>query len=83
MNVYVAQFNTIPYGPGPQNSVLFSGGPALLDAINQKCGTSFLGGAVQAAAGLATGAAPRLVEGGFALVSSAIAAAAAGAVALL
>ena len=83
MNVYTSQLSTIPYAPGIANSVLFGGEPALYDAINQKCGASFLGGAAQAAGGLATGAAPRSVDGGFALVSSAIAAAAAGAVALL
>ena len=83
MNIYTSQLSSIPYGPGNGNSVLFGGEPALYEAINSKCGASFLGGAVQAAGGLATGAAPRSVDGGFALVSSAIAAAAAGAVALL
>jgi len=83
MNVYTTQLSSLPYGPMISNSVLFPGEAALYDAINQKCGTSFLGGAVQAAGGLATGAAPRSVDDGFALVSSAIAAAAAGAVALL
>jgi hypothetical protein len=83
MNVYTSQLGNLPYAPGISNSVLFGGEPALYDAINQKCGASFLGGAAQAAGGLATGAAPRSVDGGFALVSSAIAAAAAGAVALL
>jgi len=83
MNVYTTQLSTIPYGPGISSSVLFGGEPALYDAVNQKCGASFLGGAAQAAGGLATGAAPRSMVGGFALVKSAIAAAAAGAVALL
>jgi hypothetical protein len=83
MNVYTTQLSSIPYAAGIANSALFGGEPALYDAINQKCGASFLGGAAQAAGGLATGAAPRSVDGGFALVSSAIAAAAAGAVALL
>ena len=83
MNVYTSQLSSLPYGPGISNSVLFGGESSLYDAINQKCGGSFLGGAAQAAGGLATGAAPRSVDGGFALVSSAIAAAAAGAVALL
>ena len=83
MNVYTAQLSNYPYGPGISNSLLIGGEPALYEAINQKCGASFLGGAAQAAGGLATGAAPRSVDGGFALVSSAIAAAAAGAVALL
>ncbi len=83
MNAYTTQLNNIPYGPSISNSELFPGEPALYEAINQKCGASFLGGAVQAAGGLATGAAPRSVDGGFAFVGSAIAAAAAGAVALL
>lgn len=83
MNTYTSLLSTWPYAPGISNSALFPGEPALYDAINQKCGDSFLGGAVQAAAGLATGAAPRSADSGFALVGSAIAAAAAGAVALL
>jgi hypothetical protein len=83
MNIYTSQLSMIPYCPGISNSVLFGGEPALYEAINEKCGAPFLGGAAQAAGGLATGAAPRSVDGGFALVSSAIAAAAAGAVALL
>ncbi|KAI0278914.1 hypothetical protein BGY98DRAFT_916382 [Russula aff. rugulosa BPL654] len=83
MNIYIAQLGRIPYAPSISKSVLFPSEPELYTAINQKCGASFLGGAVQAAGGLATGAAPRSVDGGFALVSSAIAAAAAGAVALL
>jgi hypothetical protein len=83
MNVYTSQLSDRPYAPGISNSLLFGGEPALYAAISQKCGASFLGGAAQAAGGLATGAAPRSVDGGFAFVSSAIAAAAAGAVALL
>lgn len=83
MNDYTTQLSTIPYGPGISNSILFSGQPALYNAINQKCGSSFLGGAVQAAGGLATGAAPRSADGGFVVVGSAIAVAAAGAMAFL
>jgi hypothetical protein len=83
VNVYTSQLSNFPYAPGMANSVLFGGELALYSAINQKCGASFLGGAAQAAGGLATGAAPRSVDGGFGLVNSAIAAAAAGAVALL
>lgn len=83
MNAYTTQLSTTPYAPGIGQSVLLESEPGLYSAINQKCGASFLGGAVQAAGGLATGAAPRSVDGGFALVSSAIAAAAAGAAALL
>jgi hypothetical protein len=83
MNDYTTQLSTVPYGPGINNSVLFPGQPALYKAINEKCGSSFLGGAVQAAGGLATGAAPRSADSGFAVVGSAIAAVAAGVVALL
>jgi hypothetical protein len=83
MNVYTSQLSTIPYGPGISNSKLLGGEPALYNAINQKCGATFLNGAAQAAGGLATGAAPRSADAGFALVSSAIAATAAGVVALL
>jgi hypothetical protein len=83
MNIYTNRFSTLPYAPVIANSALFSGMTALYDAINQKCGSSFLAGESQAAGGLATGAAPRSVDGGLARVGSAIAAAAAGAVALL
>jgi hypothetical protein len=83
MNGYTSQLNSIPYGPGAGSSVLFPGLTTLYNAINQKCGSSFLNGQVQAAGGLATGAALQSVDGGFAsFVGSAIAAAA-GAVALL
>jgi len=83
MGAWTNELSSVPYGPGMSNSQLFSGEPALYSAINSKCGASFLGGEVQAAGGLATGAAPRSADGGFAFVGSAIAAAAAGAVALL
>jgi hypothetical protein len=83
MNGYTTFMGNFPYGPGSTSSVLFSGLQALYNAINTQCGTSFLGGQVQAAGGLATGAAPLSVDSGFAFVGSAIAAAAAGVVALL
>lgn len=83
VGAYTTQLSNVPYGPGMSNSQLLSGEPALYSAINSKCGASFLGGEVQAAGGLATGAAPRSADGGFAFVGSAIAAAAAGAAALL
>ena len=83
MGAYTSQLSAVPYGPGLGNSLLLPGEPALYSAINSKCGSAFLGGEVQAAGGLATGAAPRSADGGFAFVGSAIAAAAAGAVALL
>jgi len=84
MNIYIDQLNNAPYRPGIDNSVLFPGQRELYKTINTKCGTAFLGGQAQAVAGgLATGAAPRLADSGLAFVSSAFAAAAAGAVALL
>jgi len=83
MGAYTTQLSSSPYGPGLANSQLLPGESALYDAINSKCGNAFLGGQVQAAGGLATGAAPRSADSGFAFVGSAIAAAAAGAVALL
>jgi len=82
MTTYTTQMNKYPYAPGTGNSVLLASEPALYGAINSKCGASFLGGAVEAAGGLATGAAPRSADGAFALAGSVIAAAA-GAIALL
>ncbi|KAI9463937.1 hypothetical protein F5148DRAFT_1210606 [Russula earlei] len=84
MNAYTSQLSNVPYGPGVPNSVLFPGQQALYDAINATCGSAFLGGESQAVAGaLATGAAPRSVDGASALIGSAIVAAAAGVIALL
>jgi len=83
MGAYTSQLSATPYGPGLGSSQLLPGEPALYSAINSKCGAAFLSGEVQAAGGLATGAAPRSADGGFAFVGSAMAAAAAGAVALL
>jgi hypothetical protein len=83
MNVYTTALNTFPYAPGLKFSVLLQGQPTLYAAINTKCGASFLGGQVQAAGGLATGAAPRSVDSAFALVGSVISTVAMGAIALL
>jgi hypothetical protein len=83
MNVYTAQLNNEPYGPGISSSVLLSGQPALYAAINSKCGPSFLSGQVQAAGALSTSAAPHAADATFALFGSAIVAVAAGAIAVL
>ncbi|KAI0262743.1 hypothetical protein BC834DRAFT_828509 [Gloeopeniophorella convolvens] len=83
MNVYTTQLNAVPYAPGIQNSALLAGQPTLYDAVNSKCGAALLGGPVQAAGGLATGAAPRAADGSLALLGSALAAVAAGAIAVL
>jgi hypothetical protein len=83
MGVYTTQLGNQPYTPGLQSSQLLASEQGLYTAINSKCPSSFLSGQVQAAGGLSTGAAPRSADGGFAFVGSAIAAAAAGAAALL
>jgi hypothetical protein len=83
MNQYIEQLGSTPYAPGFSNSQLLANEPTLYTTINSKCGNSFLGGQVQAAGGLATGAAPRSADGSFGFVGSAIAAVAAGAAALL
>jgi len=83
MTVYTTQLNSVPYGPGLNNSLILSGQPALYSAINTKCGADFLSGAVQAAGALSTGAAPRAADTTFALLGSAIVAVAAGAIAVL
>jgi hypothetical protein len=83
MSDYTTQLGNTPYAPGLPNSVLLADEQSLYSAVTSKCGANFLGGEVQAAGGLATGAAPRSADGGFVFVGSAIAAAAAGAAALL
>ncbi|KAN0136573.1 hypothetical protein V8E53_005620 [Lactarius tabidus] len=83
MNIFTQQLNSMPYGPGIDSSYLLSGQPALYAAINKECGTSFLSGQVQAAGALSTGAAPRAADASFAFIGSAIAALAAGVVAVL
>jgi len=80
---YTTQLGNTPYAPGLPNSVLLADEQGLYSAVTSTCGASFFGGEVQAAGGLATGAAPRSADGGFVFVGSAIAAAAAGAAALL
>jgi hypothetical protein len=83
MNLYTGQLNSIPYAPGIDSSYLLAGQPALYAAINKECGESFLSGQVQAAGALSTGAAPRAADASFAFIGSAIAALAAGVVAVL
>ena len=83
ISAYTTQLGNTPYAPGLQNTQLLGSEQALFNAITSKCGASFLNGQAQAAGGLATGAAPRSADGGFALVGSAFAAAAVGAAALL
>jgi hypothetical protein len=83
MNGYLSQLGQLVYGPGISNSYFLSDQSTLYTAINSKCGASFLGGQAQAAGGLATGAAPRPVDGTFSLVGSAISAIVMGSVALL
>lgn len=83
MNVWITQLQKYPYGPGLNSSSLLAGESALYSAISQTCGNNFLGGEVQAAGALATGAAPRSADSSFAFAGSAIAAVAAGAAALL
>ncbi|KAI0000761.1 hypothetical protein BJV74DRAFT_820453 [Russula compacta] len=83
MNVWITQLQKYPYGPGLNSSSLLAGQSALYNAISQTCGNNFLGGEVQAAGALATGAAPRSADSSFAFAGSAIAAVAAGAAALL
>lgn len=83
MNGYITQLSKVPYAPGMNSSILLADQTPLYNAITTKCGASFLGGQVQAAGGLATGAAPRSADSAFALVSSVITAIAVGAMALL
>jgi len=65
-----------PYGPGMSNSLLLAGQPALYQAINSKCPSGFLSGAVQAAGGLSgglvSGAAPRVAGQELSIALSAI-----------
>jgi hypothetical protein len=83
MNVYTTQLAGIPYSPSISSSCLLSAQATLYNAINSKCGASFLGGQVQAAGALAKGAASRSADSSFALVGSGISAIALGAMALL
>jgi hypothetical protein len=80
---YTLVLGEYPYSPGLSNSVLLADEQSVYSAVTSECGASFLNGEVQAAGGLATSAAPRSADGGFVFVGSAIAAAAAGAAALL
>jgi len=55
----VSQYTTfeqeVPYGPTIANSSLLGGQADLYNAITQKCGASFMSGAVQAAGGISKG----------------------------
>lgn len=83
MNIFTGYLNAMPYAPGISNSYLLVNQPALYSAINKECGTEFLSGQVQAAGALSTGAAPRAADASFAFIGSAMAALAAGVVAVL
>ena len=83
INVYTSQLNDEPYAPGLPSSRLLSGQVAIYNAINSKCGASFLSGQVVAAGALSTNAAPRRSDATFTLFGSAIVAVAAGVIAVL
>jgi hypothetical protein len=53
---YISFEQSVPYGPGLSNSPLMGGQSDLYNAINNTCGKSFFGGAVQAAGGISGGA---------------------------
>ena len=46
---------SVPYAPGLNNSPLMGGQSELYNAVTNTCGSSFFGGAVQAAGGLSGG----------------------------
>ncbi|TBU39481.1 hypothetical protein BD309DRAFT_969647 [Dichomitus squalens] len=52
---YISFESSTPYAPGLASSVLLSGQSALYQAVQSTCGSSFLSGAVAAAAGLSGG----------------------------
>ncbi|KAL0952608.1 hypothetical protein HGRIS_006863 [Hohenbuehelia grisea] len=53
LTAYINFESSVPYAPGLDSSPMLSGQKALYDAIIEKCGKNFLGGAVQAAGSLA------------------------------
>lgn len=55
LNQYIQFMSSIPYAPGISNSPLMGGETDLYNAVQQKCGTAFLSGSVQAAGGIAGG----------------------------
>jgi hypothetical protein len=68
---------SVPYGPGLSNSPLLGGQSDLYDAVNNTCGKSFFGGAVQAAGGISGGlvgsnAAPRSISQSFGGIITAV-----------
>jgi hypothetical protein len=52
---YINFESSVPYAPGIAQSAIMSGQTDLYNAVNSKCGSSFLSGAVQAAGGLGSG----------------------------
>ncbi|RDX41614.1 hypothetical protein OH76DRAFT_1411999 [Lentinus brumalis] len=52
---YISFESSTPYAPGLASSVLLSGQTALYQAVTKTCGSTFLSGAVAAAAGLSGG----------------------------
>ncbi|KAG9217814.1 hypothetical protein CCMSSC00406_0005184 [Pleurotus cornucopiae] len=68
---YINFESSVPYAPGLAASPMLNKQPALYTAITDKCGSNFLGGAVQAAGGLKGGfldnGAPRVIGGQAAL----------------
>lgn len=55
LTAYINFESNVPYGPGLSQSQLLDTQSALYSAIQQKCPTGFLSGAVQAAGGLSGG----------------------------
>jgi len=54
LSAYIAWESDVPYAPGLSNSLLLSGQISLYQGVTNTCGKSFLGGAVQAAGGIAS-----------------------------
>jgi len=55
LSAYMGFESTVPYAPGLAQSVLLRGQIELYEGVNKTCGQTFLGSAVQAAAGLGSG----------------------------
>ncbi|KAI0651115.1 hypothetical protein C8Q79DRAFT_931510 [Trametes meyenii] len=67
---YVSFESSTPYAPGLTNSVLLGGQSKLYDAVTKTCGSSFLSGAVAAAAGLSGGVTGQIASGAANLVAN-------------
>ncbi|KAH9851295.1 hypothetical protein C2E23DRAFT_831921 [Lenzites betulinus] len=67
---YISFESSTPYAPGLNNSVLLAGQSALYNAVQTTCGSSFLSGAVAAAAGLSGGVAGQLAGGAASLMAN-------------